>query len=420
MGAENASFLSPKTGVPMPRHFANWLKAYCIFTESSEAPLEFHFWTGVSTIAAALRRRVWKDELHFKWTPNFYIVFVGPAGVVTKSTTLNIGRKLLTKIPGIVFGPDSMTWHGLAKDFQRAVEYCVYKHNGKDEKILMSPLTCSVSELGTFLRPDDVGLISFLTDVWDGKEHSFRHTTLSSGEIVIENAWLNIIAATTPSWLQNNFPAGLIGEGIGSRIIFIYADTKRHLTAYPSRAKPLADYEDTERKLLEDLVEMSTMIGPYDLTPDAYLWGENWYKVHNQGRQNTSMASGRYGGYLARKQTHLHKLAMVLAAAKRNDLIIERGDLIEADTILTATETSMIRVFESMGVVDEAKHVAELVAFVKAHQWITARDLYRLCYNIMSEKDFKQALKISIDGDLLEVSNRNGMNGVSPKQRTIN
>lgn len=404
----------------MARHFPNWLKAYCSFTESSEAPLEFHFWTGVSTIAAALRRRVWKDELHFKWTPNFYIIFVGPAGVVTKSTTLNIGRKLLSNIPSVVFGPDSMTWHGLAKDFQRAVEYCVYQKNGKDEKILMSPLTCSVSELGTFLRPDDTSLISFLTDVWDGKEHPFRHTTLSSGEIVIENAWLNIIAATTPAWLQSNFPPGLISEGIGSRIIFIYADAKRRLTAYPSQTKPTLDYHSTEKKLIDDLTEIASMIGPYDLTRDAYAWGENWYLVHNQGGRNPAMASGRYGGYLARKQTHLHKLAMVLAAAKRNELVIERDDLIEADTILTTSESSMIRVFESMGVVDEAKHVAELVTFVKAHQWITARDLYRLCYNIMSERDFKQALKISIDGDLLEVTNRSGMNGVSPKSRTIN
>jgi hypothetical protein len=88
----------------------------------------------------------------------------------------------------------------------------------------MSPLTCSVSELGTFLRPDDSGLISFLTDIWDGKDRPFKHATSVSGHIGIENGWLNIIGATTPAWLQNNFPSNLIGEGIGSRIIFIYSE----------------------------------------------------------------------------------------------------------------------------------------------------------------------------------------------------
>lgn len=403
----------------MPRNFKNWLKAYCAFTETSEAPLEFHFWTGVSTIAAALRRRVWKDELHFKWTPNFYIIFVGPAGVVTKSTTLGIGYKMLQEVKDIYFGPDSMTWHGLAKNFEKAVAYHSYRDKqGKDQRVLMSPLTCSVSELGTFLRPDDTSLISFLTDVWDGKDRPFIHTTSSSGEIKIESAWLNIIGATTPAWLQNNFPASLISEGIGSRIVFIYADQKRRLTAYPSRAARPAEYHDMEKKLIEDLNTIAQLIGPYELTDAAYTWGEAWYAKHNTSR-NPNMASGRYGGYLARKQTHLHKLAMVLAAAQRDDLIITEDDLKEADAILSAAEVSMIKVFESMGVVDEAKHIAELVNFVRGHKWITAKDLYRLCYNVMSERDFKQALKIAIDGDLLEVTKRGNQNGVQVKAHSI-
>lgn len=409
----------------MARHFPNWLKAYCRFTEHSEAPLDFHFWTGVSTIAACLRRRVWKDEHHFTWTPNFYIIFVGPAGVVTKSTTLNIGFKLLHKIAEkqkLYFGPDSMTWQGLAKGFAKASAFHTYKDSktGEDKKVLMSPLTCSVSELGTFLRPDDTGLISFLTDVWDGKDRPFKHETSVSGNIEIDGGWLNIIGATTPSWLQNNFPASLIGEGIGSRIIFIFAENKRKLTAYPSRLKNIVDHTKFETQLTEDLEDICQMIGPYEMTDEAYLWGEDWYKNLNYGTRSTAMASGRYGGYLARKQTHLHKLAMVLAAAKSSKLLITKDDLIEADQILTATESSMIRVFESMGVVDEAKHVAELVAFVRAYQWITEKDLYRHLYNVMPEREFKQALRIALQGELLEAERRGNTIGVKIKQRTIN
>jgi hypothetical protein len=402
------------------RNFPHWLKAYCDFTATSEAPLDFHFWTGVSTVAAVLRRRVWKDELLFKWTPNFYIVFVGPAGIVTKSTTLNIGYQLLRAVPNISFGPDSMTWHGLARRFEAAVEYANYKDPlGKDHKILMSPLTCSISELGTFLRPDDKGLVSFLTDVWDGKERPFDHVTKDSGALKIENPWLNIIGATTPEWMQDNFPASMLTQGIGSRIVFVYGETKRHLTAYPSRAQKPADYHATEQKLIADLVEMSKLVGPYDLTEDAYKWGEAWYARHHGNTRSTSMASGRYGGYLARKQTHLHKLAMILAAAQRDALRIEQSDLELASSILENTEKSMIRVFENVGIVDEAKHVAEIVAMVRVYKWITAQELYRLCYNVMSERDFRQALKIAVEGDLLMVEVRNGVRGVAPHSLTV-
>lgn len=404
----------------MARNFAHWLKAYCDFTATSEAPLDFHFWTGVSTVAAVLRRRVWKDELRFKWTPNFYIIFVGPAGIVTKSTTLNIGYQLLRAVPGVMFGPDSMTWHGLARRFEQAVEYIKYTDpSGKDQTVLMSPLTCSVSELGTFLRPDDKALVSFLTDVWDGKERPFDHSTKDSGDLRIENPWLNVIGATTPEWMQDNFPASMLTQGIGSRIVFVFGDAKRHLTAYPSRLTKAADYKITEDKLVADLVEISKLVGPYELTPDAYQWGEDWYVRHHTAARSTHMASGRYGGYLARKQTHMHKLAMILAACQRDVLMIERDDLIMANDILESTEKSMIRVFENVGLVDEAKHVAELVAYVRTYKWITAQQLRRLCYNVMSESDFRQALKIAIEGELLEVKVQDGVRGVAPRVPTV-
>jgi hypothetical protein len=409
------------------RHFQHWLKAYCEYTATSEAPLDFHFWTGISTIAAVLKKRVWMDEVLFKWTPNFYIIFVGPAGVVTKSTSLNLGYKLLEKVNEkagtsiVYFGPDSMTWHGLAKKFEDAVEYHMLNAGSPHEtKILMSALTCSVSELGTFLKPDDKALISFLTDVWDGKERPFAHDTGYSGKIKVENPWLNVIGATTPEWLQDNFPASMLQQGIGSRIVFVYGDQKRHLTAYPSQAQKLRplNHDQLEGQLIDDLIEMSKLIGPYILSPEAIKWGTDWYTNHHKGRTK-QMASSRYSGYFARKQTHMHKLAMILAAAQRDSMTIEKEDLEMANKILENAELSMIKVFESVGVVDEAKHIAELVAIVRTYGWIKINDLYRLCYNIMSERDFRQAVKIAGEGGLLRVEVRGGQSGLSPKPQTV-
>src|SRR5882724_6945920 len=100
----------------MPRHFPHWLKAYCDYTQASESPLAFHFWTGVSCVSAVMKKRVWRDELIFKWTPNFYIILVAPAGIASKSTSLGLGYNLLRQCKNaksqelVQFGPDSMTW----------------------------------------------------------------------------------------------------------------------------------------------------------------------------------------------------------------------------------------------------------------------------------------------------------------------
>ena len=79
----------------------DWLKAFIEFGSFGEAPLQTLFWTGVSTIAGALRRRVWIDQKYFQWVPNFYIILVAPPGGISKSTTANSGMNLLRDVPGI-------------------------------------------------------------------------------------------------------------------------------------------------------------------------------------------------------------------------------------------------------------------------------------------------------------------------------
>lgn len=402
----------------MKRNFSNWLKAYIEYTRASESPTAFHFWTGVSTIAGCLRRRVWQEQHLFQWIPNFYIVFVAPAGIATKSTTLNLGMGLLEQVEGIKFGPESGSWQGLGDALAEATEFFKWRNElGEEVMIPMSAVTVAASELGTFLRPDDEHAMSFLTDAWDGRKREFKHKTKHSGQIDIRRPCLNLIGATTPSWLQRNMPENMIRDGLLSRVVFVYAEKKRHFVSLPSRTIRGAEFLAMEKKLVEDLRQIAFMTGNYEFAKEIEReggWMDVWYANHHSNR-STSMASDRYGGYIARKQTHLVKLAIVIAASKRNELNIEVEDIEEAAALLTEAEGSMIKVFESVGVVDEAKHIAEVVAFVRVYKWITVPELYRLCHNIMQEKDFKQAIRLAIEGDLLKVELRGTDRGVSPK-----
>jgi hypothetical protein len=177
----------------MPRHYQNWLKAYVQHTSASEAPDIFHFWTGVVTVGGALRRRVWIEQNLFQWVPNFYVILVSPPGVVTKSTSISLGMRLLRQVDGIHFGPESMTWQALGEALAQAMEFADVPDplSGIPMSTPMSCLTISISELGTFLRTDDSQLVSFLTRMWDGQKEPFKHTTKSSGKIDVENPWMD-------------------------------------------------------------------------------------------------------------------------------------------------------------------------------------------------------------------------------------
>jgi hypothetical protein len=87
------------------------------YASFSEAPKHMHFWTAVSTIAGALRRRVGLTWLIFRWHPNFYIILVAPPGIVSKSHYCWYWNVPLKKVPDIRFGPDVVTWQALVTGF---------------------------------------------------------------------------------------------------------------------------------------------------------------------------------------------------------------------------------------------------------------------------------------------------------------
>ena len=399
----------------MARKFKNWLKAYTSYTRDSESPTTFHFWTGVSVLAGALRRRAWIDMKKFQWTPNFYIILVGPPGVAAKSTSISMGMNLLSQVPGVKFGPESMTWQKLARSLSDAIEYVEFTDlAGLKDRIAMSCLTIQVSKLGTFIQHNNDQLISFLVRMWDGQRDKFRHETVGSGAVEIDNPWLNIIGATTPSWLRTNFPEQMIAGGLTSRIVFVYGDKKRALIPYPDAVIPDTEYKQLRSDLISDLVEIGKLSGPYRLSQFAREWGEAWYaNLNNPDLRPQHLASDRFGGYLARKQTHLHKFAIILAAAKRSTLVIEEEDLKEADAILTDNEQDMIRVFEFIGSVSQSGHIHEIVSIVRYCGFMTTKGLWARSMCHMTFKEFEEAVRAAIHGRMLEIVTSGGQQGVA-------
>jgi hypothetical protein len=392
----------------MSRHFSHWLNAYIEYTVDSESPVNFHFWTGIATIAGALRRRVWIDMRKFIWTPNFYIVLVAPAGIAAKSTSISIGMDLLSQLPkeaGIHFGPESMTWQKLADSLGKATEYFRFiDNNGVEAVRNMSALTCAVSELGTFFTMEDDKQLSFLIRMWDGGDATFTHATQVRGNVEVKNPWLNIIAATTPTWLAQNFPAVMIGGGLASRILFVHEEKKRFLRPYPDEYGDSAEYNERRRKLIEDLFTISTLAGPYTITEEARIWGRQWYEHLHNGARPVHLRSDKFSGYLARKQTHTHKLAMIMAAAKRNNLIITLEDLREANLIIDSLEPEMIKAFESLGQNDEARAIVEITNFLRQNGGTMAFSTVVKNVGVqLRGKVFETAIQTGCNGGLWEV-----------------
>ena len=377
----------------MTKRFSDdWLKSFVDYGSCGEAPLKMLFWTGISTIAGALRRRVWIDQPHYQWTPNFYVILVAPPGVIAKSTTASIGINLLKDIPGVKFGPDVVTWQALVETMGKASELALDPSTG--EYLPMSALTISSSEFGTLLDPTDRGMVDALVSLWDGQKGVFTKITKSSGNDSVENPWLNLIACTTPGWIKGNFPEYMVGGGFTSRCVFVYAEKKRQLIAYPDEFIS-EDFAEKRMRLVHDLELISTMIGEYKLLPEARVWGRDWYEKHSSSRPE-HLDNDRFGGYLARKQTHIHKLAIVLAASRSSHLQIDRDILEFAEGMVTSLERDMPMVFETIGQTSITRGLSELVKIVLTKRTIPQTTLYRILFRTMPAKEFQDALNSAV------------------------
>lgn len=372
----------------MSRQYPDWLEAFCDYAGYGEAPRRMYFWVGVSAIAGALRRKVWIDQAYFRWHPNFYIILVAPPGVVSKTTTASVAMSLLRRVPGVKFGPDVVTWQSLVSAFAESTE--MFDLNG--DYHVMSALTLESGELGNLLNPQDREMIDLLVTLWDGKQGSFEKRTKMSGNDRVENPWINIIACTTPAWIAGNVPEYMIGGGFTSRCLFVYAEEKNQYVAYPSRRVP-RDIHTTEDRLVQDLEHISVKLaGNYDLTRQAFAWGEAWYEHHYTHRP-VGLDDERFGGYIARKQTHIHKLAMVLAAAQRDELVITDKDLIRANELVTELEADMPRVFNRIGKTDQSVQAERFVAYVQKRGRVTYTEAYRFLHAYFpSSKDCEEIL----------------------------
>jgi hypothetical protein len=216
--------------------------------------------------------------------------------------------------------------------------------------------------------------------LWDGKQGVFEKRTKMSGNDTIENPWINLIACTTPAWIAGNFPEYMIGGGFTSRCVFVYAEAKNKYVAYPGLHVP-KDMKTMEDRLVQDLEHISiTHCGQYNLTEEAIEWGEKWYKAHYMNGSG-GLDSDRFGGYIARKQTHIHKLAMILAASVRDELTINIEDLQIANKMVSDLEEDMPAVFSKIGRTDLSLQTDRFLAFVYRNQRVTYEAAYRAVHN---------------------------------------
>lgn len=344
------------------RKLENWLLGFKEWASPrTEAPEAFIFWTGLFTLAAAIRKHVWIPQgILGNWEcyPNVYIIFVGPPGIAKKTTSMTFGDKLLAQLPEVPASPTIVTQAALATAIATSSDGSMY---------------ITASELASLISKSKTDMYEFLTDGYDTRK-DIRISTISRGPETIKNPCFNMLACTQPAWILENMPASVIGGGFAARCIFVFEDSPSSFKMYYTHI----DWNiinDLEQKLVEDLVYISQNInGEFSLTKEALDFGEDWY-VSNMNKVKEK--DPRLQGYFSRKAVHLHKVAELLVIAQRDELVITEDDLKAALRVLETIEYKLMHVFRNVGRNIHSVDVDTIREFIRMHKKVERSLVYK-------------------------------------------
>lgn len=340
------------------------------YTDNSEAPRLFRYWTAVSCVAAALQRKTYVSLGTLTFYPNLYIILCAPSGV-RKGTAMGPGYELLNDI-GIKMSAQATTLQALVKRLKNTTHNEIDPVTGK--LMMHSSLTIFSKEFTVFLGYKNQELMSHLCD-WYDCENRWRYETISRGEDEIIGVWVNLIGATTPELIQTSMPVEAIGGGLTSRMIIVFEVKKGKFVPFPM----LTPGETELRSMLRaDLERIAILSGRFRFEEEFINSWVEWrvYSEENPPRFNDP----RFNGYTQRRPAHLMKLSMIMSASRGGDLVLRKVDLDRAIEALTRVEKNMPKVFSGLGKSDIADLIPRVLAWLSVKKETTMAELMREFY----------------------------------------
>lgn len=319
------------------RKFPSWVDGFLSYTKNIGSPEIFRKWTGIFTIAAALERKVWVRTSKGQLFPSMFVVIVGPAGV-GKTLASSISKTMLEALEDHHIGSTSVTRASLMDDLRDATRNII-RLNDTPPTVSFNSLTVISNELGVLIPSYENDFMNVLTDLWDCRVYSERRRTKDL-KFKLENPQLNLIAATTPSYLNNLIPEGAWDQGFLSRVILVYSGQTN-----PTDLFSEIEHDHTfEKALISDLRIIGNLYGRIQFTPEAAEVISAWHLSGGAPAPDHP----KLINYNTRRTAHLLKLCMVACVSTSDNLVVTLEHYVEALDWLTEMEKFIPDIFKSM------------------------------------------------------------------------
>ena len=337
----------------MKRALENWGDAFFDYTEGLPTPALFRTWSAITCVAGALERKTWVHTYGSNLYPSMYTIFVAPPGVGKTILTSRV-QELWGELEGHHLAASSVTKASLIDDLKDATR-TITRPRANPPTVTFNSLKIAANELGVLIPQYDNDFMNTLTDIYDGHGYSERRRTKDTN-FRIAAPQINLLAATTPSYLKDILPEGAWDQGFLSRTILVYSGNKI--------LRPLFDVagDDKElfKKLKGDLRQIGNLYGQIIFSGEAAKAISTWH----MGGGKPAPDHPKLHNYLTRRTTHVLKLCQVACVMDSNELVVTLDHYRQAIEWLVEVEHYMPDIFKSMATGGDARAMEECWHFV--------------------------------------------------------
>ena len=232
----------------------------------------------------------------------------------------------------------------------------------------------------TFLGTNSMDMLRALLKIWDGEDYEYQ---LKATSATLSDPLMTIIGCATPTQIAHGLPPEAIGQGFMSRVILVYASEKEKFVP----RQPPFDME-VRAKLVDHLGFLYYKFeGKFTEHRNAAALIDKLYAIE------FPINDPRFVFYVERRQTHLLKLSMVMAAGRKSHEISEQ-DVVNAHTLLRHTEMRMSDALGEFGMSPLALCKQRLMEFISHSKDPIPEDiLWAVMHRDMRIVDFHSTLQ---------------------------
>jgi hypothetical protein len=314
----------------------SFLGRYLAHNAHSETATDYDWWCGMWLIANACGRGIIVDRPAAPVFLNLYVILVAESGVTRKSSAVRVANHIQQQFARLLPSDESaQVIEGKCSteklDELMADQSTMHGH---------ASVAIAISELAVFLGTERYTqtMPGLLTDVYDCPATRRAGGTISRGEVVQSNLYVNFLAASTPAWLLKSVNPTVVQGGFTSRCMFVVSEKPKAKIAWP-----VDDGTSATRvaALLSDLWRIRGHANTYrtiKLNDGAMQTFTAWY------RRRTISVDDYRASFESREDAHVLRMAAYLCI---NDgtWVVQHHHVLLAIRIIDKTKDDGSRLF---------------------------------------------------------------------------